>query len=435
MDYLQATTVLRLQILPPVVFDVSSTEILNTPTPLQFQRDSVEHVNCYSGFDGGVYTSTIGGTPPYYYYWEDETGMPLADSVADITGLGVGVYTGFAVDNNGCIADISATINNLNALIRDTLITINGVNCKGDSTGSIQLSILGGAPPFDYAWSNGSNDLNQDMLPSGIYDLTVTDSDTCVAIFTGYEIEEPDEAIMLESTLDTVRCFGDQTGEIALTITGGVLPYMYEWLYNGEVLATTDTTLLNGLPAGDYQLRLQDANMCIQYFDFEITQPEAALSLLIDIAPPNPPDPGTATAIVDGGTPDYQYLWNTGDTTQSIMIDFGNYSLTVTDANDCVVESIIVISSDVALEAWVQNISLYPNPTNKLLNLNAKFKEPLAPNLKIINADGKIMYQKHLTKGQEQSETFDVNHFPAGVYYLIMYAQGKLLYSAAFLKQ
>ena len=416
-------------------FDVSSAIELQAPAPLQFQRDSIDPVNCYNGFDGGIYTSTTGGTPPYIYYWEDETGMPLADSVADITTLSPGFYTGFAIDSNGCMASISATINNINAPIRDTLVNISGVNCKGDSTGAIQLSILGGAPPFQYAWSNGSNNLQQDMLPAGIYDLTITDSDTCAAIFTAYEVEEPDSAIMLLANLDSVKCYGEDSGLIELMITGGVLPYAYEWSYNGELLATTDTTLLSDIPAGNYQLRLQDANNCIRFFDFDISQPESALSLQIAVTDPNPPDPGTATAIVEGGTPGYQYIWNTGDTTQSIMIDFGDYSVTVTDANDCIVDDIILISSSYEVKALIDNIKLYPNPTADVLHLNGLFSIPLAPAVEIIDASGKSIYNKQLQTSQRLEEAFMVEHLPAGTYYIVMHNKGRLLYSAVFIKQ
>jgi hypothetical protein len=416
-------------------FDVSPVIELQAPAPLQFQRDAVDPVNCYNGIDGGVYTSTNGGTPPYTYYWEDEAGMSLPDSVADITNLGPGVYTGFVVDDNGCTASISATINNVNALIRDTLVNITGVDCKGDSTGAIQLNILGGAPPFDYAWSHGSTSLQQDMLPAGVYDLTVTDSDTCVAIFTAYEVEEPDSAIMLMASLDTVKCYGEETGGIALTITGGVLPYAYEWQYNGNLLATTDTTVLDNLPAGDYQLRLQDANACIRFFDVEISQPESALSLQIDFTDPNPPASGTATAIVEGGTPGYQYMWSTGDSTQAIMVDFGNYSLTVTDANDCTVDDMIVISSSYAVHEAIESIRLYPNPAKEVLYLNAVFRSPMAPSLEIINTHGENILSKQLQKSPGLNELLTVGHLPAGTYYLLMRSDGRLLYSAIFIKQ
>ncbi|GAB4491519.1 MAG: hypothetical protein OHK0019_11810 [Saprospiraceae bacterium] len=44
-------------------------------------------------------------------------------------------------------------------------------------------------------------------------------------------------------------------------------------------------------------------------------------------------------AVVSGGTPPYQYLWSTGDTTSTTSVTGGIVSLTVTDAEGCMFES------------------------------------------------------------------------------------------------
>ena len=60
------------------------------------------------------------------------------------------------------------------------------------NTGSITLTIVGGASPFTYVWSNGATTQNLSSLNAGTYSVTVTDANSNVttnSIIVGYQIE------------------------------------------------------------------------------------------------------------------------------------------------------------------------------------------------------------------------------------------------------
>jgi subtilisin-like proprotein convertase family protein len=412
--------------------DVSEWEIIAEPDVLEFKRDSIESVDCFGSNDGGIFTSASGGIGPYTFYWQDEMGNTLPDSIPDINHLVAGQYTGYIIDANGCKDSIAATIPSLNELIRDTLVNITPVSCKGDSTGAIQLTILGGAPPYNYEWSNSSNEANIDMLPAGTYGLTVTDSDTCRAIFPIYTIEEPESMIELSYHIDSVLCGGASTGAIEVFVDGGMTPYNYEWRYEGSVLPSESSSLISNQPAGTYQLRLEDSNQCIQFYDFQIYEPPI-LNLFIDIVPPVSPDPGTATAHASGGVPDYEYLWNTGEMDSMILVTAGNYEVSVTDANGCEISGRVLLTSSYEVN-YLLEANIFPNPTRQDLHIEAELNSPLSADLLILTPQGQTLLNKSIEETSMINTQLNVNALASGVYWIMIYADNRIIYASKFIK-
>ena len=74
-------------------------------------------------------------------------------------------------------------------------------------------------------------------------------------------------------------------------------------------------------------------------------------AIFLQTFPPSPvcngSNDGTATASVSGGTPPFEFLWSDGQTTQQATgLVAGDYSVTVTDANNCSTEGNISVGQN-----------------------------------------------------------------------------------------
>lgn len=133
---------------------------------------SSTNVNCFGFANGEAYATASGGTAPYVYSWSTGT---LNDS---ISGLTANVYYLTVIDSNLCLVSDSVIISEPSAIAIDTMtVSANG----GLNNGSINITVSGGVSPYVYSWSNGATSEDVANLAPGIYDVTVTDAQGCIA--------------------------------------------------------------------------------------------------------------------------------------------------------------------------------------------------------------------------------------------------------------
>ncbi len=110
---------------------------------------------------------------------------------------------------------------------------------------------------------------------------------------------------------------------------GGVGPFTYNW-QDGQ----TSQTAINLAP-GNYQVTVTDANGC-SYSETRVIDLIYTLNLNATITNACTYDEGAIDINVTNGTGPYLFDWNNGETTSSIEgVPFGNYSVSVQDANGC----------------------------------------------------------------------------------------------------
>ncbi len=128
-----------------------------------------------------------------------------------------------------------------------------------------------------------------------------------------------------------IGCYGSATGALTAHVSGGVLPYTYQWSNGGT------TAALSQLPAGNYQLTVTDHNGTTAAAAATLsTPPVLQLTVTGSEISCNGGQTGTVSSAVNGGTPPYSYRWNNGATTANLSgVDRGMYTLHVTDANNC----------------------------------------------------------------------------------------------------
>lgn len=145
-------------------------------------------------------------------------------------------------------------------------------------------------------------------------------------------ISIPDATI----SITPVRCFGENNGVAAVSIAGGSSGYSFSW--NTTPPQTTAT--ISNLKPGTYIVSINGTGACSIKDTAIITQPQP-LSLSVNVSPEKcDNNNGSLTAVVTGGTAPYNYLWSNGTATAAATsLSAGSYSLDVTDARGCSIDT------------------------------------------------------------------------------------------------
>ncbi|OFX23751.1 MAG: hypothetical protein A2033_12910 [Bacteroidetes bacterium GWA2_31_9] len=271
--------------------------------------------------NGAIDLTLAGGTPSYFYNWSN------GQTTEDIVSLNSGTYYLTVTDSNSCIEIDSVTLNQQPALTLSATFTEPACNM---SDGAIDLTVTGGTPPYSYSWSNGQTSEDISLLSFGIYAVTISDSFGCSDTLLTILNNNSAPNISL-TNLTNISCNNQNNGSIDISISGGTTPYNFSW--NNS---STDEDLIN-LIAGNYIVTVTDAILCKAIASYSVIQPDSiVLSLSITDVTCYGDSIGAIDLTVIGGTFPYSYIWSTGDTTSSIEnLSSNNYSVTVTDANNC----------------------------------------------------------------------------------------------------
>jgi gliding motility-associated-like protein len=301
----------------------SLTVFVNEPTLL---TSSTTHIDnpCFGDAVGSVSVVPSGGIAPYTYSWSN-----FATS-ATISNLLAGVYTVIVTDSNNCIVNDTSEVLQPLAPLNINFVTSN-VLCFNGTTGAIDATTSGGTTPYVFSWNTTATLEDLSNLPIGIYTLTVTDDHNCVSSKTE-TITEPALLDTSNVILDNISCNGFSDGSINLTTVGGVTPYSFDWSN-----ASTNEDLTN-VPIGTYTLTITDAHLCVSQFTYTLNQPLPLISTYTTIEPLcYAYSDGSITLNTTGGTTPYSYSWTNGSTSVvNSGIVTGNYTATITDAQNCV---------------------------------------------------------------------------------------------------
>ncbi len=313
----------------------------DNPPPCHTLDITGTNVSCNGGSDGSATITINNISSDYSITWSTgETG------VETINNLSAGYYDVEVLDNlTGCSRMAIINITEPDPLSGS--LSPTHVNCYGDATGELDLTISGGTEGYDYSWSNGEATEDIQNLSAGTYSVTISDDNGCSISLSG-EITQPFQPLGSSIEHSHISCHDDSDASIDVDVWGGTPVYSFEWS-NGSFSQD-----LTNIPAGDYTVSIIDNNGCSMTQSASIDNPPALSHT--SYATDNDcygDTEGTAGVTVSGGTEPYTYNWANSDymlsyntpEIQNLLAD--DYFLTVTDEHGCsFTENFAVISPD-----------------------------------------------------------------------------------------
>ncbi|RBL89280.1 T9SS type A sorting domain-containing protein [Chitinophaga flava] len=232
--------------------EITKNVVLQQPTaPLSLVISDITHLPCGGSPTGEITLQAAGGTLPYQYTLNNEA----AQTNTVFTALPAGDYSLQVKDVNGCAASATAAVTAMFPPVTADA-TVTPIRCYGEASGAILLQTTGGDGSYSYQWSGtGLNGAQVQQLKAGSYTVKITDGKGCSQSYS-YNITQP--PVLAMTVAGSQICDGIDDGTITTTVQGGATPYQYVL---GSGTWGSDNAFGN-LTAGDYTVKVQDANGC-----------------------------------------------------------------------------------------------------------------------------------------------------------------------------
>ncbi len=218
--------------------------------------------------------------------------------------------------------------------------------------------------------------------------------------------------IVPNAAVTDAKCFGEKA-KIEITSTGGFAPIT--GLVTEEVAAI----------AGEKTYEVTDANACKVIAKAVIKDAPAVLSATTSsVAANGSAKDGEATVVAAGGTAPYAYTWTgLSETTASITVVKGDYSVVVKDANGCTANATVTVGekTNSIKDLAITSLAIFPNPVAN--ELNVKFNANSDATVELVNVAGQVIATKKASAFA--NVTFDTAELNSGVYFVnIKVAEG-----------
>ena len=311
--------------------------------------------------------------------WQDDNGNIIGNgSEITVTPTETTVYTAGAslCGSAGDWCGFEGGIEGDEVLIEfvPTEITTNFSNplCYGEfgsaeisfpSTGNWNYTVQQNNNTVQQGITQNSNSLSIFDLSPGNYTILVENEFGC-SDTENITISQPEQIEDAFIEYD-VNCFGEDDGSISIILSGGTSPFeVFMGSEDGSIfnqlsgINSNQEVVFDNLAAGNYYFTGLDQNGCYtdgQEVFFSINEPEELLFDYdyYDVTCSDAND-GSIQINVYGGTGNYTYLWLADNGFNSNDQDIynlagGNYTLTITDENNCSSSEIIEITEDAGI--------------------------------------------------------------------------------------
>jgi gliding motility-associated-like protein len=400
----------------------SSASVIGEPTAITVST-TVQNENC-NAQDGSITISAAGGSGTLNYSIDNANTF---QSSSTFNNLSAGLYIIVVEDGNACQTTIIDTVFTNDGIEIDQVV-INDISCSGSNDGSILIQVSGDTSAVSYSIDGGATSQNNplfDNLAPGLFDIYVSNLYSCFDTLS-VQVAEPD-SLQTSLTVQPTNC-GLNNGYAIVNASGGTAPYSYQW----DDSQSQITNAINNLEPGAYSVITTDANGCSNTDSAGIA---ASDSLFIEYDFFNESctglSDGSIATSASGGSAPYNYLWNTGDSTQNISgLSANSYMLTVLDSTGCIANAEILIetdnidciiiptvispNNDGSNDQWIiQGLDIYPNAQ-----------------IEIYNRWGSLLFSSNSYQNDWDGMR-NGKQLPAGVYYYVVSADEETTYTGS----
>ncbi|MEA3445830.1 MAG: gliding motility-associated C-terminal domain-containing protein [Bacteroidota bacterium] len=288
---------------------------------------------------GSTITLNAGNPGAEYFWFNSSTSQSVSVTPPDTAIYWVEVIA------NQCLSADSITVTPFDitsSFIKTDLL------CYQDE---ITITYTGNASQFaTYNWNfSGANIVSGSgqgpyvifWTDPGTYNISLlVQQGSCYSDTTSYSIINP-PGLELGISGDDVTCFGESTGSVYLTVSGGDGFYSYQWS------AGYSADSLSGVPAGFYSVSVSYNLVCIDTISYTINEPATPVegSIIGSNIECFGENNGQADLTPIGGTPPYSYQWSIASETLQDMESLvaGYYTVTILDSHECQYETGVLI--------------------------------------------------------------------------------------------
>ena len=378
------------------VFDATgcSSQIqisITQPSQIVF-HSTIQNAMC-NGSSGSISVNVTGGSFPFIYSWfPGGTNTPVLNSVPS------GLYTLTVTDNAGCSKTSSFTISQPQpfSFVKSTTLP----DCFGGNNGTATINSSGGTGTLAYFWpSLGKTGKTVNQLSAGTYTVIVSDESNCTGSTT-VTLNDPPLITLFTSSTPATCNFNDGIAEVE--VMNGKKPYQYSWFPSGSA-----DSIAIGLNTGNQIVTVTDANGCLARDTVTIVS-ESGLNVSVSGQTQescNGFNDAFANLNVGGGAPPYSYVWTPVGGFNSFASNLfpGNYSITISDINNCVTEYQINITEPAPVTVQVISTPVSCNNTS-------------TGSLNALASGGTSPYNYRWNPGGTTSQS--LNNLNAGIYSL-----------------
>jgi hypothetical protein len=323
-------------------------------------------------------------------------------------------------------------------VVNDTTLAI----CQGDTAWI--SGTLTGTPPWSFTIKEGTTSHPFTGLTTSSFNIPMTPATsrtyTIEAITDGTGCEKavgPSVAVSVQAAPPAnitpmgppAACMGD-----SVMLMGSVgLNFTYQWHHDGTLIPGATNYLLAAKAGGNYTVMVTSPIGCSKlsapYTVYIHPLPAVSLGNDTALLPHQ-------SILLNAGTGFNSYLWSTGATSASLLVDTAGAGIgvqtiwvNVTDNNTCKGGDTILINftphpavEGIDTEA---TLNIFPNPTNGMVTLELGRFPMENITVEVYGADGKVAYSRqHAITGENEQIRLNLQHLSDGLYHIRVLSKG-----------